>query len=254
LAIEYRQRLGWTAETRRKFDGKFREAFRWWRRTIEAQGVFCLEMRLDPNDVRGAALWCEGYPFILVNHQDIEAAAGRIFTLLHEFAHLIVTKEGVACDFQGVHGGSGGQNPEPFANRFAARILLTPDELRRRLESIGEARYREQWPDALLERIRKPFAASRDVVAILLQDIGLAPRGLYNEKREQWKSKRSWGRGGHRPPLQEQKLQEFGYSLAGVLAHSVAHPGFSWMDASSVLGLKVEKTQKFLAWADEHLT
>jgi Zn-dependent peptidase ImmA (M78 family) len=248
LAAEYRQRFGWTAEQRRRFAGKPREAFKWWRRVIESQGIFCFEMPLDPKETRGAALWLEGYPFILVNHRDIEAAAGRIFTLLHEFAHLISAKDGIVCDFQGAHHD---HNPEPFANRFAARMLVTPEELRQRLRELGEGRHRTEWPDSLLEKLRSPFCASRDVVAILLQELQLAPRDFYDRKRQQWQTRKSFGRGGRRPPRNEQKLQEVGYSLAKVLARSASQPAFSWVDASSVLGMKVEKTKAFLEWAQE---
>jgi Zn-dependent peptidase ImmA (M78 family) len=248
LVAEYRQRFDWTVEQRRQFAGKPREVFKWWRRTIESQGVFCFEMPLDPKETRGAALWQEGYPFILVNHRDIEAAAGRIFTLLHEFAHLISAKDGVVCDF---HGSRHDHNPEPFANRFAARMLVAPEELEQRLRSLGQAQYQTDWPDSLLDKLRSPFFASRDVVTILLQELRLAPADLYSHKRQQWESRKPWGR-GKRPPLNEQKLQEVGYSLAHVLARSTAHPSFSWLDASSVLGMKVEKTEAFLKWAHEH--
>jgi len=247
LAAEYRQRFGWTAEQRRLFAGKPREAFKWWRHAIESQGIFCFEMPLDPKETRGAALWLEGYPFILVNHRDIEAAAGRIFTLLHEFAHLISAKDGIVCDFQGAHHD---HNPEPFANRFAARMLVTPEELQKRLQGLGQDRYQTDWPDSLLDKLRSPFSASRDVVTILLQELRLAPADLYERKVQQWKSRKLWGR-GKRPPVNEQKLQEVGYSLANVLARSASQPSFSWVDASSVLGMKVEKTEAFLKWAQE---
>lgn len=250
LAAEYRKRFGWTAERRRQFAGKQVEAFKWWRRTIESLGVFCFEMPLDPNETRGAALWLEGYPFILVNHRDLEAAPGRIFTLLHEFAHLVSAKDSVVCDF---HIAQHDQNPEPFANRFAARVLVTPDELRDRLRQHGEAWYREDWPDWLLDKLRRPFYASRDVVTILLQELELAPHDLYDRKRQEWAGRQPWRRGGKRPPLNEQKLQELGYSLTRVLSKSGAQPEFSWVDASSVLGMKVEKTEAFLKWAEEHV-
>jgi Zn-dependent peptidase ImmA (M78 family)/transcriptional regulator with XRE-family HTH domain len=250
LASEYRKRFGWTAKQRRQFAGKPREAFRWWRRAIESQGVFCFEMPLDPREIRGAALWLEEYPFILVNHQDIETAAGRIFTLLHEFAHLISAKDGVICDFQGAHHGS---NPEPVANRFAARILVTPEELQQRLRELGEGRYRPDWPDSLLDKLREPFFASRDVIAIMLQELEFAPEDFYTRKRQQWETRKPFGRGGRRPPRNEQKLQEVGYSLAGVLVQSASQPTFSWVDASSVLGMKVEKTEAFLKWIQEHI-
>jgi len=246
LAAECRQRFSWTDEQRRQLAGKPREAFKWWRRAIESQGVFCFEMPLDPKEARGAALWLEGYPFILVNHRDLEAAAGRIFTLLHEFAHLISAKDGVVCDFHGAHH----DNPEPFANRFAARVLITPDELQRRLRDLRAIEYRADWSDRLLDKLRNPFCASRDVVAILLQELRLAPRDFYEQKRQQWESRKPWGR-GKRPSLNEQKIQEVGYSLASVLARSTTQPAFSWVDTSSVLGIKVEKAEAFLKWARE---
>lgn len=250
LAAEYRGRFGWTAEQRRQFAGKPREAFKWWRRTIEAQGVFCFEMPLDPKETRGAALWLDGYPFILVNHRDIEAAAGRIFTLLHEFAHLVSANDGVVCDFHEVRHD---HNPEPFANRFAARILVTPEELCQRLQELGEGRRRSDWPDSLLDKLRGPFCASRDVVTIMLQELQLAPADLYDRKRAQWESRKPGGRGGKRPPQNEQKLQEVGYSLANVLARSTVQPSFSWLDAATILGMKVEKAELFLKWAGEHV-
>ena len=248
LAAEYRQRFGWNAAQRQQLAGKPHEAFKWWRRVIESQGIFCFEMPLDPKETRGAALWLEGYPFILVNHRDIEAAPGRIFTLLHEFAHLISAKEGVVCDF---HGAPHDHNPEPFANRLAARILVTPDELRKRLRELGEDRGRPDWPDSLIDKLRKPFFASRDVVTILLQELQLAPLDFYDRKRQQWETRKPFSRGGKRPPLHEQKLHELGYSLTGVLARSASQPSFSWVDASSVLGMKVEKAEAFLKWAQE---
>jgi Zn-dependent peptidase ImmA (M78 family) len=249
LAQEYRQRLGCVDEARSLSDNP-REAFHWWRRAVENQGVFCFEMPLDPKEVRGAFLWLEEFPFILVNHEDAEAATGRIFTLLHEFAHLVSSNEGFACDF---HADRPEQSPEPFANRFAACMLLTPDELRHRLEEIGAGTaHRDTWSDRLLDEIRKPFAVSRDVVAIWLEEIGLAPPGFYERKREQWQSRRPWGKGGRRPSQKEQKMQEIGYSLLSLLVRAAPRAEFSWMDASSVLGMKVDKVEEFLDWAREN--
>lgn len=129
---------------------------------------------------------------------------------------------------------------------------MTPEELRQRLLEMGPAQYREDWPDVVLDKLRKPFCASRDVVTIVLQELQLAPTDLYDRKRQQWAKREPWGRGGKRPPLHEQKLQEVGYSLANVLARAANQPSFSWLDASSVLGMKVEKAEAFLKWAHEH--
>jgi len=247
-AQEYRQRLGWTDEVRQGMASDFREAFRWWRRAIEDLGIFCFELPLDPQEARGASLWYEGIPFILVNHEDAEAAAGRTFTLLHEFAHLISTEETFVCGFHEFS-----RNHERFANRFAARVLLSPQELLKALEQMGKAGYRDWWGDSLLDEIRRPFCVSRDVVAVLLEEMGLAPPEFYRKKRENWGKTggKRWGQGGRRPTRNEQKLREVGYSMSRLLHRAAQRPDFAWMDAALMLGMKVEKLEKWLQWARE---
>lgn len=253
IVQEERNRFGWTDEVRSSLTSP-EEAFRWWRRAVEGKGVFCFEMKLDPNEVRGASLWIRGrYPFILVNHRDMEAASGRIFTLLHEYAHLITAEEGIVCDFRGL---KRGQTPEPFGNRFAARMLLPFGELQARLRELGEERYQENWSDRLLDEIRQPFMVSRDVIAVALQEMGLAPQDFYERKREQWGKR--WGKGGPwlrkggaRPTKKELKRREIGHSLTALLVQYSKHPRFPWLDVARVLDMKVEKVEDFIQWALE---
>jgi transcriptional regulator with XRE-family HTH domain len=121
IATEFKLRLRYTAEQRQRLAGKPRETYHWWRSAIESQGVFCIELSLE-KEIRGAALWMESFPFILVN-KEMDSEACRVVTLLHEFAHLISSQEGVVCDFHGAQDTTQLDNPEPFANRFAERIL-----------------------------------------------------------------------------------------------------------------------------------
>lgn len=247
LVQQERKRFGFTSEVRKQWSDP-KQAFLWWRKNIEGQGVFCFQMKLDPGDIRGASTWLANYPFILVNHQDVEAAPGRIFTLLHEYAHLLTSEEGLACDFRGLRTG---QNPEPFANKFAARMLLNHDELRHRLREVGKYQYNENWSDEVLNEIRYPLAVSKDVVLIMLEEMDLAPNGLYQEKRERWEKFKLWGRGGgsERPTKKELKLREIGYSLGRVLTTSSSEHPIPLDDMSYVLEMKVEKVPEFLEWA-----
>ncbi|MBM3302884.1 MAG: ImmA/IrrE family metallo-endopeptidase, partial [Deltaproteobacteria bacterium] len=202
LVQQEKKRLGYTPAMRRKWR-EASEAFAWWRKTIEDLGIFCFQMKLGPDDIRGASMWWEGrYPFILVNHQDMEAAAGRIFTLLHEYAHLLTAEEGLVCDFLGRQHRHG---TEPFANQFAARVLLSCHEVEERLKEIGKSGPRETWGDDVLDEIRQPFFVSRDAVAIALQDLRLAPGDFYQRKRAQWKNRKASGRGGKTLTKKERK-------------------------------------------------
>lgn len=250
LVQNERERLGFVPDVREKW-GNPNEAFLWWRRRIENQGVFCFQMKLEPGDIRGASIWLNSrLPFILVNHQDIEAATGRIFTLLHEYAHLVMQREGLVCDFRGHRPG---ENPEPFANRFAARTLLPYEELKERLRRIGKHERKTSWSDPDLDEVRRPFHVSRDVVAIALEEIELAPEGFYQKKREQWERRRGWGgRGGH-PTNNERALRKVGYSLARLLSHAGKEASLPWIDLTYVLDMKVERVPGFLKWVERSI-
>jgi len=249
LVQQERERLGFSEQVREKWETA-EDALIWWRRQIEQQGVFVFEMKLGPTEVRGASRWVAArFPFILVNHQDAEAATGRLFTLLHEYAHLLTDREGMTCDFRG--SGEEGQGMESFANRFAARMLLPRGQFGQSLQQAGKLQFKENWSDADLDELRRPFFVSRDVVAIALQEMGLAPAEFYRRKREQWERRRPWGRAKTRRPLtkKERKAREMGRSAVRVLLALEGREALPLMDVASALDMKVEKVVEFLEWA-----
>ena len=249
LARLEQKALGFRPEIRARW-GTPEDAFRWWRRKIESLGVFCFQMPLEPKDMRGASLWLQNkYPFILVNHGDAEAATGRLFTLLHEYAHLITGTKGIACDFRGADPASG---LEPLANRFAARMLLSKEELWERLQILRLDRYREHWSDYLLDRIRHPFFVSRDVVAIYLEEMELAPRDFYKRKQEEWEEKwanrKSFRRGrGGRPSGKERVLREMGFSLPLLVARAHRQNLIHSVEIAHLFRTKIKKAKEILA-------
>ncbi len=248
LAQRVRRELSFDEQQREHWQSA-EDAFDWWRRRIEAQGVFCFELKLEPRDVRGASLWIDGrYPFILVNRQDAEAATGRLFTLFHEYSHLLLDRgrHGIACDFRGRQTRRG---VEPFANRFAASVLLPPGQLRNHLEQEDRARFRTDWPDAELTRLARRFFVSRDVVAITLEATGLAPPGFYQRKRDQWEkrfgNRQPWGRGKARKKW-ERKARELGTSALRVILELERRSALPVLDTVYLLDTKVERLDEFI--------
>lgn len=249
LVAQEQKRLGFSEQVRQQWETA-EDALAWWRRQIEQQGIFVFEMKLEPGEVRGASHWVASrFPFILINHQDAETATGRLFTLLHEYAHLLTTQEGITCDFRG-HGQEG-QRGESFANRFASHMLLPPEQLRKSLEQAGKLQFKENWPDAELDELRRPFLVSRDVVAIALQQLELAPAKFYEKKREGWERHKPWGRAKTRRPLtkKERKAREMGTSAIRALLALEQRETLPLMDVASALDMKVEKALEFLEWA-----
>jgi Zn-dependent peptidase ImmA (M78 family)/transcriptional regulator with XRE-family HTH domain len=243
------KRLGFTRAVAQEWRTA-QDALTWWRRRIEDQGVFCIEMKLEPGDVRGASLWVKSrYPCILINHQDAETATGRLFTLLHEYAHLLTAHEGMTCDFRGREPG---QALEPFANHFATRMLVSSEQLQEQLRQANRLQFKETWSDAELDQLRRPLFVSRDVIAIFLQELGLASANFYQKKRAQWEQRKPGGRPKTPPqPLKhnERKAREIGASMIRVLLTLENKHTLPPIDTAYVLGMKVEKTGEFLKWA-----
>jgi Zn-dependent peptidase ImmA (M78 family) len=240
-----RKRLGFASEIRSEWESS-EDAFGWWRRRIEGLGVYCFMMRLTTSEVRGASYWGEhGAPFILVNSEDAESATGRTFTLLHEYAHLIL-RESLVCDFRG---SNEGVQVERFANRFAARMLLSRTELTERLHELDACHYRDQWGDSFLDRIREPFFVSRDVIAIYLQELEYAPDDFYQGKRAAWAGRGGFGRAKNRVGRKqgEQRLRSVGNALAKVLTSKEAEEAVSPLELADRLDIKVERVPEVLA-------
>ena len=102
-----------------------RRAFDAWRVAIEARDVLVFMVpRLALGEMRGAAISEDELPIILINSQD--RSGGRIFTLLHEFCHLVVGQSGVSGE-----GGEKDKAPDPalekFCNAVAAATLMPRD-------------------------------------------------------------------------------------------------------------------------------
>ncbi|RJP42920.1 MAG: ImmA/IrrE family metallo-endopeptidase [Phycisphaerales bacterium] len=232
------------------------DAFAWWRGRIESLGIFCFQRKLETQDIRGASLWLpsgrEPCPVIVVNRENAEAATGRLFTLLHEYAHILTGGRagGLACDF---HGSGRGRNEEPLANRFAAQMLLPRETLRGKLKEAGLTEPKDDWPDTKLDALRKPLFVSRDVVAIRLEEMGLAPKGFYARKRADWDRQYAGrvggGRGGKNPTKHERLFKQLGTSGLRVLSEANLRGRLPVLDAAIMLDMKVEKVPAFLEWS-----
>jgi len=248
VARRERARVGFSPAVRKDWVDA-NEAFSWWRRAIEGLGVFVFELKLDPNEVRGAALWAPGTPpCILVNRHDAESAAGRLFSLLHEYVHLTVTRPGCVCDLRGT-----GQEAEmeTFANEAAAKMLVQDEDFDAALHESGldlEAlRMGHHWSDAEIDRVRRPLRVSRDVLAIILERRNLAPPGFYRHRRGHWDARprgNGWAR--HHPTRAERVLREIGYSGSRVLSGERAS-SLSPLDVGDLLRVKVDHLDQVLA-------
>jgi transcriptional regulator with XRE-family HTH domain len=133
VAKEERTHFGVTVAEQFTWPGD-REAFLRWREVIEAEGVFTYQLPLGPDDSRGFAIWDERrLPVIVIDSAD-EGYPARIFTLLHEYAHILLRMGGISNQNRR-------NSVERFCNQFAAYFLMPREDFTRaaRLVSVPGA-------------------------------------------------------------------------------------------------------------------
>ncbi len=240
-------RLGLTQPIRDSWTSA-NDAFGWWNAALEGVGVFVIALRLSASEIRGACVWQPGDPpGILVNRADAEAAAGRTFTLLHEYAHLLLRNPGVVCDFRGSPIAA---DVERFANAFAAETVLPRTAFVQFLSARGVSGYSVAWSDGQIDKLREPFKVSRDTVAIMLERLGMAPSGFYRQRRLEWERRRPFGRGsGGGTKEAVRRVRDLGSNLSSLIAKASMNNRISILELAELTDMKVDRTKEFLALA-----
>lgn len=185
---------------------------------------------------------------------DMEAATGRSFTLLHEWAHLLIKHPGLVCDFRGQ---AKAASIERFANQFAAEILVPKKEFEIYLKQRDLFTKRSRWGDSTIDRIRNDFKVSRDVIAILLEEMDLAPGGFYLDKRASWDLRKPFFRGipgarGKGRTKAARRLLEIGRPTANLMSVAYEKGAISKLALAEVLNMKVEQAERFVSWVREN--
>lgn len=158
-----------------------RIAFQKWVEKCEAVGVFVFQSSgIQPEEMRGCSFSDEYAPAILINSKDPFSA--RIFTLFHEFAHLLLNENGVSNLNLAKHAHTSEQRIEVFCNGFAAEILVPMSEM----SKLWKKSDSKKGIDEIIYALAKRFAVSREVIARRFRDAGFVENSFYEEKREKY--------------------------------------------------------------------
>jgi Zn-dependent peptidase ImmA (M78 family)/DNA-binding XRE family transcriptional regulator len=138
-----------------------------WRQAVERRGVFVYFIPMGP-ECSGVTINHEGLFAVCVNDSETNNGA-RIFTLFHEYAHVLRRQTGISDENP--------SNPtERFCNEFAADFLLPYTAI----ENIfGEPTKPRDFTAAEVGKYAKKFHVSLSALAIRLEKGGWAKRGLY---------------------------------------------------------------------------
>ena len=165
---EERRRLG--ISNLKQLAWRQKEAFRNWRTVIEAAGIYVILKKFPIKDCRGFTIYRrENAPIIVINKAELFEPA-RTFTLIHEYAHILLRKPGMSDLDE--------RNPvEAFCNKFASSFLMPHALIQDILPYWPDAP--EEWSIHDLRDWARQLKVSQQALALRLEGLGIAPVGYY---------------------------------------------------------------------------
>ncbi len=184
------------------------KALQAWRNALEERGVVVFFLPMGKDSSRGFSLWNEHAPLLAVNtHWNNQA---RIFTIFHEYAHLITRTSSSCLGHVSARIRSGEDHVERWCERFAAAFLAPwnaiEDLAARR---FGWQRGAEIRNLVLPRKLANAFHISLRAMTLRLIDHGVASWDLYKQIPDYVDDKSGGGGGEGRTRLQIRK-DEYG--------------------------------------------
>ncbi len=179
VARRIRRLLGISIQEQKRWKDSY-AALNGWRHAVQQCGVLVFQARRVPvSEMRGFSVTEEPMPLIVLNTKD--APNGRVFTLLHEFCHVLLRKGGI-CDLKD-RGRKPEDNPiEVFCNRVAAETLV-PRHAFAQSPVVRGHPPRTEWQVGEIAALAKEFSVSREVVLRRLLTMRRLSRSAYRSWR-----------------------------------------------------------------------
>lgn len=237
VALDERRRSGVTVETQLAWKSDS-EAFNEWRAVLESKGILVFLQQIGHGNMRGYAIRDEYAPLIGLNSTGFNTTS-RIFSMLHEYAHLLLTQDDVTYEQESPQTQSQSEI-ERWCEGFAAAFLIPRDELEALL--IDEYGWRPGFTVALNEaksilgRLANKFKVSLRAMALRLQQVGFAPRSLYESLGAQ--PPRSGGGGGQ--PRADRAMRRYGTPTMSFLREALDHDIIGIEDILDLLGITLD--------------
>jgi Zn-dependent peptidase ImmA (M78 family) len=243
-ASTYRKEFAITDALQREWHDSY-EAFNVLRGLVEDRNVFVFQMRMPMNDARGFVLVDDVPSVIVVNSSDqIEA---RIFTLVHEFGHVLLNKTGINTPEMGL-GRARLDEVEKWCNGFAAEFLVPKVQAEREF-----GRYEDTLlEDETIRRLSRRFKVSKTMLLVRMKDLGIIEHGEFDSALSDLRSrglpKQEEGFG---ETVERRVLRERGRKFVSLVAQNVEQGSLDYANAIDFLSIKLRDVDKVMAKASQ---
>lgn len=158
-----------------------------WVSAIEASGVLVLATRggkVAVDEMRALSLYFDMLPVIVLNGGDYPRP--RLFSLLHEFIHLVLHTEGLCDVVTDDRPRTANRTLEARCNAVAAAVLMPAAEVRARPEVVARTDIPVSWDYDTLRPVAALFGVSAEAFLRRLSTLGLVPVELYRRRRAEF--------------------------------------------------------------------
>jgi len=243
VATRARAWLGVSLEDQARWAGEY-EPLSAWLTALEARSVLVFqtsEVSLD--EMRGFSLDERRLPVVVLNAKD--APRGRVFTLMHEFTHLMLSQGGVCNPLRvGHHARTADERVEVYCNRVAGAILVPRDALLGH-PLVASVRGRREWSDEALRQMADQFAVSREVVLRRLLILGLTTDDFHDRRTREYLARyqvlaaRAREREGF-APLFRVAVRDNGRRYTSLVLEALDRERITLADVSDYLGVRLK--------------
>lgn len=234
-----RQQLGITFDKQKSWRDS-RIAFNNWREALENFGVLVFQSsQLVPAVARGFSIGEFPFPVIVVNRK--ETHTGRIFTLLHEFAHILLRTSGVCEVDPDISLPPEEQLIEVFCNQIAAEALMPRSEFLNEYKTILQRGAQAGLSDSKIESIAIQFGVSREAAVRRMLILGLITEKFYQDKRDQYlKQYQKAGKSSGFVPPATDVISLAGKPYARLVLNAFDTNKITSSDVSNFLGVRLK--------------
>lgn len=220
---------------------QYKDIYSYWKDKIEADGVLVHESQYIPNDsgVIGSAMYYQSYPIILIKRNS-EESERKLFTLLHEYAHLLKGMSAIN-DLESQYTSQSvtlESRIESECNYLAADILIPSG-------SVHFQKYKNLTPQQKMEAIADKFKVTYKTAAVFLKRNNIITNNelshLFKIRDEENKKRRPKDKSNVRIPRENIVRLDMGKPLFNAVLQAYSSGILDVFDASNILNLRVKK-------------
>jgi Zn-dependent peptidase ImmA (M78 family) len=240
IAERYRDEFGFDVEKQKKLKTSY-EVFNFLRDVIEEKNIIIFQIAMPIEDARGFTLVDDSPAVVVVNSKDqIEA---RLFTLMHEFGHVLLNESGVSMPENSLFI-KNTEGVEKWCNEFSSAFLLP--------ESIAKAEFNKHED---VTKLSRAYKVSKAMLFYNMHKLNFISKQQYEAfvnkykpevKKPKEKVKKKVGFG---LAADKQCLSERGQRFVSLVVNNVDKGFITHSDALDYLSIKAKNLDKVMSKA-----